>query len=129
MAKVQEMAQAQAPTSHALMECLAELEKASQVKPLTPQELEFQQALAEAQAPKPKVKSGLKAITGAPTRSDLPEVKATPKDHAGVVVERYIQELLDAGHVGEAGAIGNLYNRLVRGNWIRVPDKQLLLGE
>ena len=109
---------------------LAAAEKASQV---TAAEREFQAALAEAQAkaqaPQPKVKSGLKAVTGAPTRSDLPEVKATPKDHTGVVVERYIQELLDAGHVDEAGAIGNLYNRLVRGNWIRVPDKQLLLGE
>ncbi len=91
---------------------------------------EFTEALAQAEAKfNTKAKSGLKAVTGAPTRSDLPEVKAGPKYHTGQVIEEYIKTLLDAGHEQEAGAIGNLYNRLVRGNWIRVPDKQLLLKE
>ena len=44
-----------------------------------------------------------------------------------MVIDRWIKELLDAGFEREAGAVGNLYNKLVRHNLISVPEDPELL--
>ncbi len=85
-------------------------------------------ARTPAPAPAKRVKSGKEAVTGAPTRDDLPAIKAGPKAKTGTLFDSYIKSLLDAGFVDEAGAVGNLYNRLVRGNWVSVPEDAELLG-
>lgn len=74
-------------------------------------------------------KSGKKAITGAPTRKDLPAVPITHKasDRTGALIDRYITELLNSGFEGEAAAVGNLYNALVHGNFTSVPAGATLL--
>jgi ParB family chromosome partitioning protein len=73
------------------------------------------------------VRSGKRAVTGSPKRPDLPPCLARPTDSAGKVFDRYIAELLAAGHTAEAGALGNIYEALVRGTWTSVPiDSQLL---
>ena len=77
----------------------------------------------------PLPKRGKHALTGAPTRSDLPPVDATMTDSAGAVMDRYIKALLDAGKGEEAAAVGNLYTRLVQGNWVSVPDNAELLKD
>src|SRR4029453_4414787 len=70
---------------------------------------------------------GIHAVTGAPTRDDLPEVKAGMKDNTGMVIDRWISELMKAGKAAEAGAVGNLYNKLVRHNLISIPESPELL--
>jgi hypothetical protein len=84
-----------------------------------------QKALADAR--KVGAKRGIHAVTGAPTRDDLPEVTAGQKDSTGMVIDRWISQLLKAGKASEAGAIGNLYNKLVRHNLISVPECPELL--
>src|SRR5215831_18118288 len=114
------------------MECMAELVKASVPKPAGLVDFEREMALAQ-QAPKApvapgeRILRGAKAVTGAPTREDLPVVEAGLKDKTGMVIDRYIAVLLKAGHTREAGAIGNLYNKLVRHNLISVPEEAELL--
>lgn len=73
--------------------------------------------------------SGKRAVTGAPTRSDLPPVPTTNKmsDRVGHVIDRYIADLLEAGFHSEAAAVGNLYNALVSGNYASVPKDSRLL--
>jgi hypothetical protein len=49
------------------------------------------------------------------------------KDNTGMVIDRWISELMKAGKAPEAGAVGNLYNKLVRHNLISVPEDAQLL--
>jgi ParB family chromosome partitioning protein len=74
----------------------------------------------------PPVRRGKGARTGAPTRPDLPPVRTSSKDTAAQVIERYIYDLLEAGRQQEAGVLGNVYNALVTGNWMAIPDNSLL---
>ncbi len=90
---------------------------------------------AEVRKPDPKavdphkrVFRGKSAITGAPTREDLPEIKAGLKSTAGHLFDSYIKDLMDGGFMKEAEAVGNLYNRLVHGNWIAIPEDARLVG-
>ena len=71
---------------------------------------------------------GKRAVTGAPTRADLPTVRATNQydDTTGAVMDRYIADLLSAGFESEAAAVGNLYNTLVAGNYTCVPREPAL---
>jgi hypothetical protein len=71
---------------------------------------------------------GKKAITGAPTRPDLPTVRILSTDTAGHIVDRYIADLLAAGFKKEAAAVGNLYDALVKSNAMVVPESALLLS-
>jgi ParB-like chromosome segregation protein Spo0J len=80
---------------------------------------------------KPLPRMGKRAVTGAPTRADIPPVPTlnTRDDTTGAVLDRYIANLLQAGFSAEAAAVGNLYNALVRGNYTTVPaDSTLLAG-
>jgi ParB family chromosome partitioning protein len=77
----------------------------------------------------PIQKRGKRALTGAPTRTDLPVIVAKGTDSTSAVIDRYIKTLLEAGKGDEAGAIGTLYTRLVQGNWLSVPDNAELLKE
>lgn len=63
------------------------------------------------------------AITGAPTRTDLPQVEFNVGcgDNAAVIIDRYIHTLVERGFDGEAAAIGTVYTALVRGNYMAVP--------
>jgi len=72
------------------------------------------QAVEDAQNPD----SGKKAETGAPERHDMPEIILKATDTAADVIARYILDLQTAGLHHEAGAIGTLYNRLVKGNYL-----------
>jgi ParB/RepB/Spo0J family partition protein len=74
-------------------------------------------------------RKGKHAVTGAPTRDDLPEVPTlnTIGDTTGAVLDRYIVLLQRAGFSAEAAALGNLYNALVRGNYTAVPAEAALL--
>ncbi len=86
-----------------------------------------QQVQEDAELPR----KGKRAVTGAPTRDDLPEVPAlnTIGDTTGAVLDRYIAELERAGFPAEAAAVGNLYNALVRGNYTSVPLQAVLLAD
>ena len=86
-----------------------------------------QQVQDEAELPR----KGKRAVTGAPTREDLPEVPAlnTIADTTGAVLDRYIAQLGRAGFAAEAAAVGNLYNALVRGNYTSVPLQAVLLAD
>jgi ParB/RepB/Spo0J family partition protein len=64
---------------------------------------------------------GKRAITGAPTRDDLPEVELSSNDSTAMVIDRYISVLLGCGLKDEAGVVGTLYTALVRGNFMSVP--------
>jgi len=64
---------------------------------------------------------GKNAQTGAPTNTHLPPVKVIMKDNVGQIMDRYIAELLSAGHQAEAAAVGTLYNVLVSFKWTTVP--------
>lgn len=69
----------------------------------------------------PDMKSGKLARPGAPIRRDLPVVRFKANDTTAEIMERYIADLLDKGHLDEAAAVGNLYNTLVGHNWLRLP--------
>lgn len=79
-------------------------------------------------ASQPDVKSGRLARPGAPTRRDLPVVRFRANDTTGEIMERYIADLLERGHLDEAAAVGNLYTTLVGHNWLRLPVAPLLAG-
>lgn len=64
---------------------------------------------------------GKKAYVPAPTRRDLPPVKRNTRWTAPEIIDRYIADLLQAGHIGEAGAIGNLYHVLIKHNYMATP--------
>jgi ParB/RepB/Spo0J family partition protein len=72
---------------------------------------------------------GKRAVTGAPTRSDLPRPEIGQTDNQGVIIDRYIAQLLAAGFAAEAAAIGNLYDAMVKMNYISVPPNAKLLTE
>lgn len=73
-------------------------------------------------------KRGKRAVTGAPTRMDLPPLQTSGKDSVGSIMDRYIAELVKAGHEAEAQALGLVYNTLVVGNWVSVPNNANLLN-
>jgi len=94
---------------------------------LTKEQLDILLAAAREEGKKSvRVMRGNQAITNSPTREDLPPVEANLKDKTGMVIDRYIVTLLKAGFVAEAGAIGNLYNKLVRHNLISIPEQPFL---
>ena len=72
-------------------------------------------------------RKGKRAITGAPTRKDIPQVHIQPRDNQGVIIDRYIADLLATGHEAEAAAIGNLYEAMVHQNYMAVPVRAELL--
>lgn len=65
---------------------------------------------------------GKHAFTGAPTRTDLPPVEASPEDSTAAVIDRWISGLLSQGLVNEAAVAGTLYDALVRLNYLSVPS-------
>jgi hypothetical protein len=69
---------------------------------------------------------GKRALTGAPTRPDLPPVGMGHKDTVATIMDRYIAHLLDAGLEAEAATLGTLYTALVRGNYLSVPAHSFL---
>lgn len=76
----------------------------------------------KAQVQKPELpKRGKHAVTGAPTRKDLPAVVTHPSDSAATVLDRYIAELQSAGHETEAATLGTVYDALVHSNFLSVP--------
>lgn len=81
------------------------------------QEFWVQQVQAEAQW----VGSGKNAKVDVPKAPDLPLVQVAASDSIGEVFVRYIGTLQAAGYQQEAGAIGNLFERLVKGNWLSLP--------
>ena len=119
------MAERKSEQATAVVESPAQPVAAPSVAELEAQLKEAQKALAEAK--QAGARRGMYAVTGAPTRDDLPEVKAGLKSKTGDVIDAWIAELLRAGFKAEAGAVGNLYNRLVRHNLISVPENAELL--
>jgi hypothetical protein len=94
---------------------------------LTQEQLDVLLAQAREEGKKSvRVMRGNQAITNAPTRDDLPIVEAGLKDKSGMVIDRWIVALLKAGFEKEAGAVGNLYNKLVRHNLIAIPEQPCL---
>lgn len=81
------------------------------------QQFWVQQVQAEAQW----VGSGKHAKVDVPRAPDLPLVQVAASDSIGEVFVRYIRTLAAAGYQQEAGAIGNLFERLVKGNWVSLP--------
>ena len=81
------------------------------------QQFWVQQVEAEAQW----VASGKDAKIDVPKAPDLPLVQVVATDSIGEVFVRYIRTLAAAGYEQEAGAIGNLFERLVKGNWVSLP--------
>lgn len=73
-------------------------------------------------------KRGKRAVTGAPSRGDLPPVEIGTRDNQAVIIDRYIARLLKAGKRDEAAAIGTLYNALVRTNYMAVPMNSELMN-
>jgi ParB/RepB/Spo0J family partition protein len=69
---------------------------------------------------------GKKAVTGAPTRSDLPAITTSGKDTTATIMDRFIKDLIDAGHAEEAATVGTLYTTLVHANFLRVPPESRL---
>jgi ParB/RepB/Spo0J family partition protein len=74
-------------------------------------------------------KSGKRAVTGAPIRNDVPLIEAGGKDTVGGIFDRYIADLKAAGLTAEAGAVGTLYDLLVKTNFVRVPNAARLLAD
>lgn len=74
-------------------------------------------------------RSGKRAVTGAPTRRDLPTVSHSSKDGVGDILDRYIAALLKQGLEAEAATLGTVYDALVKGNFMRVPLCAELLTE
>ncbi len=78
---------------------------------------------AEAAAPT----RGKAAVTGAPVRNDLPPVEIRGStETTAAVIDRYIAQLLETGHTAEAATLGTVYDALVRGNFLSVPNQSLL---
>jgi len=71
------------------------------------------------------VGSGKNAKVDVPKAPDLPLVQVAATDSIGEVFVRYIRTLAAAGYQQEAGAIGNLFERLVKGNWVTLPRPTL----
>ena len=65
--------------------------------------------------------SGKHAKIDVPKAPNLPPVEVVASDSVGAVFVRYIGTLEAAGYQQEAGAIGNLFERLVKGNWVSLP--------
>jgi ParB/RepB/Spo0J family partition protein len=75
-------------------------------------------------------KRGRMAYTGAPSRKDMPAVDISEtRGNAASVIDKYIAILIASGMEAEAATIGTVYNALVRGNYLAVPDKSELIGE
>ena len=72
---------------------------------------------------------GKAAITGAPTRSDLPTVSFVSSDNTASVIDRWISSLLRMDMTSEASVVGTLYSALVRGNFLSVPPHAILVSE
>jgi len=74
-------------------------------------------------------RKGKRAVTGAPTRRDIPPVRGLGGrlETVGSVLDRYIADLLKAGFSGEAAVIGNLYDALAHTNLVSVPEDAELL--
>ena len=70
---------------------------------------------------------GKRAVTGAPTRSDIPRPRIWDDCRTNEVIDRYIADLLEAGFEAEAAAIGNLYDALVHSNFLGVPESAQLV--
>jgi len=81
------------------------------------QQFWVQQVEAEAEW----VGSGKNAKVDVPRAPDLPLVQVAASDSIGEVFVRYIRTLAAAGYQQEAGAVGNLFERLVKGNWVSLP--------
>ncbi len=75
-----------------------------------------------------RILRGKTAVTGAPTRDDLPAIKPGIKDSVGQIMDRFIKDLLDGGLVKEAEVVGTLYTRLVHSNFVSVPKDAKLMG-
>jgi len=71
-------------------------------------------------------RSGKQARPGVPIRRDLPVVRWTMQDKIAEVMERYIRDLMDAGFMDEAAAVGNVYNTLIARKWLYLPEKRHL---
>ena len=69
---------------------------------------------------------GKKAVTGAPVNRSLPIVTVNNDDSVGAILDRYICDLLKVGQKEIAGALGNVYNALVAGNWTSIPANSTL---
>ena len=67
------------------------------------------------------VASGKNAKVNVPRPENLPQVQAMASDTVGEVFVWYITILSVAGYEQEAGAVGNLFERLVKGNWLSIP--------
>ena len=67
------------------------------------------------------VGSGKNAKVDVPRARNLPPVDVAASDSVGEVFVRYIRTLAAAGYQQEAGAIGNLFERLDKGNWVSLP--------
>lgn len=74
-------------------------------------------------------RKGKMAFTGAPTRSDLPTPIIRPRDNAAQILERYIKALLDGNFNAEAGVIGNVYDAMIRTNYMAVPEMSVLTDD
>lgn len=71
---------------------------------------------------------GKHAVTGAPTRKDLPPVEQrSSSDTTAAVMEQWIARLLEIGLKDEAAVVGTLYDALVRMNYLTVPPQAILL--
>lgn len=88
--------------------------------------------LEEAEQDVPRARKGKTAITGAPSRTDLPPVRWSMKDSLGDILDRYVHDLQEAGRDVEASTIGMLYNTLVALNWTNIskaPQLDIKTGE
>ena len=83
-----------------------------------------EQAQAGAELPR----KGKRAVTGAPTRKDLPAVHIEARDTAAIIIDRYIAQLITSGHDAEAAVIGNVYAAMVHKNYMAVPPQSALLA-
>ncbi len=70
---------------------------------------------------------GKRAITGAPTRNDLPPVRIGTRETQGAIIDRWIADLIKTDHIEEAKTVGVLYQAMVRTNYLACPpDSELL---
>lgn len=65
---------------------------------------------------------GKAAQVNVPTSSALPKPTVTGKDSTGDVIFRYIQDLLAEGKDSEAAAVGNVFDVLVKSNFVKLPS-------
>lgn len=69
---------------------------------------------------------GRKARTGAPVDKKLPAVKVASTDTTGDILDRYVQQLMEAGLADAAAAVGTIYTALVAVNCAAVPVNSIL---